>query len=199
MDKPFSQACENNKSPILDVLKEVFAQSKKVLEVGSGTGQHAVFFAPQLPHLQWHTSDLPDNHSGINHWIDECPSDNLYRPLLLDADMPKWNLEDIDGVFTANTCHIMSWQSVQNLFARVGKILQPGGRFCIYGPFNYNGQYTSESNASFDVWLKEQAPHRAIRDFESINELAEKRQMKLVDDYEMPANNRLLVFEKHSG
>ncbi|MGS2723560.1 DUF938 domain-containing protein [Porticoccus sp. GXU_MW_L64] len=196
IEKPFSQACENNKAPILAVLKKTFANSTHVLEVGSGTGQHAVFFAPQLSHLHWHTSDLPENHSGINQWIDEFPSANLQRPLLLDADMPKWALENIDAVFTANTCHIMSWESVQNLFAHVGGLLQSSGRFCIYGPFNYDAKYTSESNARFDVWLKEQAPHRAIRDFEAVEKLAADQGMSLVKDYEMPANNRLLVFEK---
>ncbi|MCV6604509.1 MAG: class I SAM-dependent methyltransferase [Porticoccaceae bacterium] len=196
MEKPFSQACENNKAPIIAVLKEAFAKATNVLEVGSGTGQHAVHFAPQLPHLQWRTSDLPENHSGINRWIDEHPSANLHRPLLLDADMPRWNIKNIDGVFTANTLHIMSWQSVQNLFAHVGGILQAGGRFCIYGPFNYNGQYTSDSNARFDIWLKEQAPHRAIRHFEEVEKLAHKQNMSLLKDYEMPANNRLLVWRK---
>ena len=197
MEKPFSQACENNKAPILAVLKEALANATNVLEVGSGTGQHAVFFAAQLPHLQWHTSDLPENHFGINQWIDEFPSDNLHRPLLLDVDMPNWAIENIDGVFTANTLHIMCWQTVQNLFSHVGKILQTGGRFCIYGPFNYAGKYTSDSNASFDIWLKEQAPHRAIRDFEAVEELASEEGMTLVKDYEMPANNRLLVWEKY--
>ena len=196
MEKPFSQACENNKAPILAILKEALANATNVLEVGSGTGQHAVFFPAQLPHLQWHTSDLPENHPGINQWIDEFPSDNLHRPLLLDADMPNWAIENIDGVFTANTLHIMPWQSVQNLFAHVGKILQAGGRFCIYGPFNYGGKYTNDSNASFDIWLKEQAPHRAIRDFEAVEKLASEQGMRLVKDYEMPANNRLLVWEK---
>ncbi|UTW44699.1 DUF938 domain-containing protein [bacterium SCSIO 12696] len=196
MEKPYSQACENNKRPVLAILKKALAHSKRVLEVGSGTGQHAVHFAPELPHLHWQTSDLPENHIGINQWIDDFPCANLQRPLLLDVDMPEWNLDAVDGVFTANTLHIMSWQSVQNLFVHVGKVLSPGGRFCIYGPFNYNGQYTSDSNASFDVWLKETASHRAIRDFEAVEKLAKEQSMSLLDDYEMPANNRLLVWEK---
>ena len=196
MEKPFSQACENNKTPILETLQQAFANSKKILEIGSGTGQHAVHIAPQLLHLQWHTSDLPENHPGINAWIDEQPSGNLHRPLHLNADMPQWPITEVDGIFTANTCHIMSWQSVENLFAGVEKILQPGGVFCIYGPFNYGGRYTSDSNANFDIWLKEQAPHRAIRDFEEIEKLAKKAGMELAEDCEMPANNRLLVWRR---
>ena len=198
-DRHFSQACENNKGPILEVLKQTFIGCGTILEIGSGTGQHAVHFASRLPHLQWHTSDLQENHFGINAWTDSEPADNLHRPLLLDADMPVWpvdRLARIDGIFTANTCHIMSWQSVENMFARVGEILQPSGMFCIYGPFNYGGNYTSSSNARFDIWLKEQAAHRAIRDIEAIAALAKKAKMELLDDFEMPANNRLLVLNK---
>ena len=196
MEKPFSQACENNKGPIFDVLQQAFSNSQKVLEIGSGTGQHAVHFAPRLSHLQWHTSDLPENHPGINAWIDDNPADNLHRPLVLDADMPQWPVEGVDGIYTANTCHIMSWSSVENMFARVGEVLLHGGVFCIYGPFNYGGNYTSDSNARFDIWLKEQAVHRAIRDFEAIEELAKTSGLSLLKDYEMPANNRLLVWGK---
>ena len=196
--KPFSQACENNKAPILAVLEKTLANSTVVLEIGSGTGQHAVHFAPRLPHLQWHTSDRAGNHAGINFWLDDEPAPNLHRPMLLDVDMPEWPAVTVDAVYTANTCHIMPWGSVESMFAGVAKLLNDGGRFCVYGPFNYNGQFTSDSNARFELWLKEQAPHQGIRDFEAVDKLANQGGMALVKDYEMPANNRLLVWEKQS-
>jgi Protein of unknown function (DUF938) len=182
--KPFSQACENNKQPILDVLRRVFSDRKQVLEVGSGTGQHAVHFAPQLPHLIWQTADLKNNHKGINEWIKDIPAENIRSPLALDADHPPWDIDQVDAVFTANTCHIMAWSSVVNMFAVLA----------IYGPFNYNGEFTSESNAHFDQWLKQQAPHQGIRNFEALNNLAKKIGLTLIEDNEMPANNRLLVW-----
>jgi len=194
--KPFSQACENNKAPILAVLEQALANSTKVLEIGSGTGQHAVYFASHLPHLQWCTSDRPENHADINSWINDKPVPNLHRPLSLDVDVSKWPVSKVDAVFTANTCHIMPWGSVKNMFAGVAKILQPGGVFCIYGPFNYQGKFSSESNARFELWLKERGAHQGIRDFEAIEKLANQGAMELLGDHKMPANNRLLVWIK---
>jgi len=194
--KPFSQACENNKQPILDILLRVFSDRKQVLEVGSGTGQHAVHFAPQLPHLIWQTADLEHNHSGINAWIDDHPAENLRTPLILDADHPPWSIDSVDAVFTANTCHIMAWSSVVNLFSGLDSVMERDSVLAIYGPFNYNGKFTSESNARFEQWLKQQAPHQGIRDFEAISKLAEKIGLSLVEDNEMPANNRLLVWQR---
>ncbi|WIO74363.1 DUF938 domain-containing protein [Porticoccaceae bacterium LTM1] len=194
--KPFSQACENNKAPILDILKTAFESSTSVLEIGSGTGQHAVHFAPALSHLQWYTSDRSENHAGINFWLNEMPADNLHRPILLDVDMPEWPELSIDGVFTANTCHIMPWHSVETMFSGVGRLLSAGGIFCLYGPFNYGGNFTSDSNASFDMSLKLEAPHMGIRDFEAIEQLAFDNGFALKADKHMPANNRLLVFGK---
>lgn len=196
--KPFSQACENNSEPILKVLQRVFAGRRRVLEVGSGTGQHAVFFAPQMPHLLWQTGDLVENHPGINSWIDDCPADNLYRPLALNADQRPWVMNGYkpDALFSANTCHIMSWPSVENLFAELGTLLEQDAVLAIYGPFNYQGHFTSESNARFDQWLKQVAPHQGIRDFEAVDRLAQKMGFILTEDNPMPANNRLLVWRK---
>lgn len=194
--KPFSQACQNNQQPILEVLLRVFADRKQLLEIGSGTGQHAVYCAPRLPHLVWQTADLKVNHPGINAWLDECPASNLRRPLSLNADNAPWPLAPVDAVFTANTCHIMAWESVVNLFVGLESLLEPKARLAIYGPFNYNGQFTSDSNVRFDQWLKQQAPHQGIRDFEAVNGLAEKAGLFLLEDNEMPANNRLLVWQK---
>jgi cyclopropane fatty-acyl-phospholipid synthase-like methyltransferase len=196
VQKPFSQACENNQQPILEVLLQVFSDRKRVLEIGSGTGQHAVYCAPRLPHLIWQTADLEANHPGINSWLDESTAENLRRPILLNADHPPWTVDTVDAVFTANTCHIMAWESVVNLFTGLDSILAPGAIVAIYGPFNYDGQFTSDSNARFDLWLKQQVPHQGIRDFEAINSLAENIGLALVEDNPMPANNRLLVWKK---
>lgn len=195
-DKPFSQACENNKDPILEVLTRAFVNATRVLEIGSGTGQHAVYFAPRLPHLVWLTSDLKENHEGILAWVEECPSPNLLAPVDLDVRAGSWQVEDIDAVFTANTAHIMHWPDVAHMFRGVADVLPSGGVFVQYGPFNYSGSYTSESNARFDASLRATDPGMGIRDFESVEELAKKGNMLLAENVAMPANNRTLVWRK---
>ena len=198
MKLPSSPSCENNKRAILEILQRVFASCQSVLEIGSGTGQHAVYFGPRLAPAIWQTSDLIENHPGINAWRAAFPADNVRPPLVLDVDAPKWPLtQPVDAVFTANTCHIMAWSSVENMFSRLGSILAPGGVLAIYGPFNYNQQYTSPSNARFDSWLKERGSHQGIRDFEAIDALASEAGMSLSEDNAMPANNRLLVWRKN--
>jgi len=199
MNKPFSQACENNKKSILAKLILAFAQSKHILEIGTGTGQHAVYFARHLPKLNWQTSDLLINHQGINQWIDEFPANNIQRPIPIDLNLP-WPscpLKTIDGIFTANTLHIVSWSLVIQFFKGIAYQLSAGGTICIYGPFNYKGQFTSDSNANFDLWLKEINVNSGIRDFEAIVALAKTVKLQLLADHEMPANNRLLVFTKN--
>ncbi len=199
MNKPFSQACENNKQPILNILTTVFSSTKHVLEIGSGTGQHAVFFGQQLPDLTWQTSDLPINHQGINLWLDEAALANVQRPIVIDLNkpwpMPNNNLP-VDGLYTANTLHIISWPLVVNFFQGIEQNLAPKASVCIYGPFNYQGKFTSESNANFDLWLKDRDINSGIRDIEAILLLATSAGLTLVDDHAMPANNRLLVFSK---
>ncbi|MEW6989831.1 DUF938 domain-containing protein [Colwelliaceae bacterium 6441] len=197
----FSQACENNKKPIFSILKNVFSQTKTVLEIGSGTGQHALYLAEKLPHLIWQTSDLAINHATINERIDGYQINNIRRPLLLDLneDWPlshKEKCDKIDGIFTANTLHIASWPMVKQFFEGVATHLEPAGILCIYGPFNYDGKFTSESNANFELWLKDRDENSGIRDFEAVMSLALLANLSLVSDNEMPANNRLLVFEK---
>jgi cyclopropane fatty-acyl-phospholipid synthase-like methyltransferase len=195
MQKPFSQACENNKSHILNILKGAFSTHSNVLEVGSGTGQHGVHFAKNLTHLTWQTSDLIENHQGINLCIDDEPSDNLKRPLALDFAKP-WPVEIVDGIFTANTLHIVSEALVESFFKGVGRHLAKDGTLCIYGPFKYDGEFTSPSNGQFELWLKNIDPNRGIRDIESIISLAKKEGLLLINDFDMPANNQLLVFKK---
>ncbi|GAB3109999.1 DUF938 domain-containing protein [Aestuariicella hydrocarbonica] len=194
--KPFSQACENNKAPILSVLSAQFTEPGKVLEIGSGTGQHAVFFARNLPFVQWQTSDLQENHAGITQWMSEYPGENLLPPIPLNVASNSWDFGEYDGVFTANTAHIMAWEEVLSMLAGVAKVLKSGGKLVIYGPFNYGGQFTSASNARFNEWLIEQAPHRAIRDFEAVCDAAAAQGLSFTEDCEMPANNRCLVFTK---
>lgn len=196
MDKPFSQACENNKYPILEVLQCVFSNRKKVLEIGSGTGQHAVFFAPHLPHLQWQPTDVESNLAGIKLWLEECPASNLLPPRCLDMGNDNWPAEDFDAVFSANTAHIMPWELTAKMIDEVGRRLPALGVFALYGPFNYNGAYTSDSNARFDTWLKSMNSRQGIRHFEDVNEVANAAGLALFDDNAMPANNRLLVWRK---
>jgi cyclopropane fatty-acyl-phospholipid synthase-like methyltransferase len=194
--KPFSEACEQNKSPILAVLQQYFTSVSNVLEIGSGTGQHAVFFAAQLPHLQWLTSEVTELHAGIHAWLDEAHLPNVSPPLELDVNQPDWPVVRVDAIFSANTVHIMDWSSVEKMFAGIGRVLQTRGVFCLYGPFNYEGNYTSDSNARFDQWLKQRDPGSGIRDFEALNILAQQHGMAFLADHVMPVNNRILVWRK---
>ncbi|WP_404302599.1 DUF938 domain-containing protein [Alicycliphilus denitrificans] len=195
-DLPFSQACENNRAPILAVLLQAFADRRQVLEIGSGTGQHGVHFAPRLPHLVWQTSDLAGNHAGIRAWQAAYPAPNLRPPLLLDLASSGWPDGPFDAVFSANTAHIVAWPLVEQLFALAGAHLPAGGVLALYGPFNYGGTYTSDSNRAFDAWLRARDPASGIRHFEDILALAASHGLALEHDHPMPANNRLLVFRR---
>lgn len=196
MPKHFSVACERNQEPILHVLREAFADCKRVLEIGSGTGQHAVFFGTQLPHLVWQTSDLSHNHPSILAWQQEVHCQNALPPIVLDVSAGEWPQGPFDAVFSANTCHILAWDEVETMFAGVAGVLRAGGVLCIYGPFNYHGTFSSASNAQFDAYLKSQAGHMGIRDFEAVDRLANDHGMTLEADHVMPANNRLLVWRR---
>ena len=200
---PFSQACQNNQQPILQVLKKYLSKTHnselnnhvQLLEIGSGTGQHAACFSSEFPWLKWQTSDLPENHIGIRNWIEYSQQSNIQQPIALDVQ-DIWNLGSYDAFYSSNTAHIMSWREVELFFEKTRVHLKAGGLFFLYGPFKYNGAFTSESNAAFDKKIKSDVSHRGIRDFESICQLAEKSQLSLIEDCEMPANNRLLVFKK---
>jgi cyclopropane fatty-acyl-phospholipid synthase-like methyltransferase len=198
LERPFSESCERNKEPILTVLRETFDHPGDVLEIGSGTGQHAVYFAAALPHLQWQTSDLPASHGGILAWLEQAQLSNLPPPLELDVTRD-WPRGPFDYVFSANTLHIMGWPEVIRFFAGVGETLKSGGRLAVYGPFNYGGRYTSESNARFDDWLKGRDSRSGIRDFEEVDALAQGAGLHLLMDRAMPANNRILVWEMRLG
>ena len=192
----FSQACENNKGPILAHLRAYFASSRSVLELGSGTGQHAVHFAEHLPHLCWQCSDLAPALPGLRDRIEAAGLSNLLAPIELDVlQQDAWPIAS-DAMFTANTLHIMPWPVAEHALWLAGTMLPAQGVLIIYGPFNYQGLYTSDSNAEFDQWLKQRAPHQGIRDFEAVNACLEKAGMSLHTDHAMPANNRLLVYVK---
>jgi len=198
IEKPFSEPCERNKEPILRVLKSAFFNTKSVLEVGSGTGQHAVHFASGMPHLAWQPSELSENLPGIMLWLEGARLPNIKEPIELDVSEHPWQAGSFDGVFTANTLHIMSKDLVEQFFLGLYSALTGGGTLCVYGPFNYRGEYTSGSNGKFDAFLRTRDPRSGIRDFEWVNSLAEARGLKLSHDHEMPANNRLLEWRKTS-
>ncbi len=195
-DKPHSPASERNRDPILAVLREHFADRRRVLEIGSGTGQHAVHFAAALPHLIWQTSDRTENLGGIRAWLDEAGLPNTPAPLELDVTQQRWPGQQYDAVYSANTLHIMSWAEVQRLFARLPEVMTAQAKLAVYGPFNYGGGYTSDSNAAFDASLKAVVPHRGIRDFEAVDALASGIGFTLLEDRAMPANNRCLVWQR---
>jgi len=195
--KPYAESSENNKAPILSVLKEIFAERMRVLEIASGTGQHAVYFGRELPHLIWQPSELAHNVAGIQAWLDEARLSNVLTPLAIDVGDASWPITEVDAIFNANTVHIISWPEVEHMFANIGRVIAPGGYVCFYGPYNYGGKFTSESNARFDAWLKSRDPNSGVRDFEAVNQVAALHGLHLLRDIAMPSNNRMLVWRMH--
>nr|WP_315476910.1 DUF938 domain-containing protein [uncultured Undibacterium sp.] len=192
----YSPACERNQDPILEQLKPRLSLARRLLEIGSGTGQHAVYFTQHLPQISWQTSDRSENHASISAWIEHSGANNVLMPIELDVALSEWPTQQFDAIFTANTCHIMSWTDVEKMFEGASQVLASAGRFFIYGPFNYDGQFSSSSNEAFDASLKLVAPHRGIRDLADIRKLAQANLLQLSEDIAMPANNRLLMFTK---
>ncbi|KYG61541.1 hypothetical protein AZI86_17695 [Bdellovibrio bacteriovorus] len=197
MDLPVSEAAERNKEPILKVLKQVIrASDRRLLEIGAGTGQHAVFFAPQFPQLEWTATETAAPLPLLNRRIQESQVPNLTPPRKLTVGEDSIPNRTYDVVFTANTFHIMSWKECKTLIKELSGALQEGGRVVIYGPFNYGGTYTSDSNAEFDEYIKEKFPGGGLRAFEDVSNAMAKHGFELVRDFEMPANNRTLVFRR---
>lgn len=194
--KPFSPSAEENKVVIFETITPFLQSRASVLEVASGTGQHAVYFAKQLPHLIWQTSDLLESHNGIKQWLDAAHLPNTRAPLALDVSQSSWPKATYDALFSANSFHIMSQQNVVDFFAHTSKVLNDNAVVMIYGPFNYRGAFTSESNAKFDVWLKSRNPLSGIKNFENCNRLATQAGFTLIDDIAMPANNRIIIWQK---
>lgn len=192
----YSEACERNKSPIAEQLQLQFANCKTVLEIGSGSGQHVLHFADIMPNITWQPSDLAPYLPGLAANV-ERSSTNVLTPQQLDENSNCWLPNTtFDGLFSANTLHIMPWSQVEAFFARSSKQLNINAKLCIYGPFNYNGQYSSPSNAQFDLWLASRQAGSAIRDIEAVAEQAKHNGFELINDIKMPANNQLLCFDK---
>ncbi len=211
-DKPFSPSCERNREPILAVLQECLAGCRRVLEIGSGTGQHAVHFAAAMPWLAWQCSDRADYLPGIRQWLDEAGLANTPVAIELDVASGAWDFLPLplagesrgegapgfDAAFTANTLHIMGWAEVEAFFAGLARVMTATATVVVYGPFNYAGSYSSDSNREFDAWLKARNPRSGIRDFEAVDALARAIGLRLLADVAMPANNRCLVWQRHA-
>jgi hypothetical protein len=218
LDKPFSPSCERNRDPILDVLREHFADRRRVLEIGSGTGQHAAHFAAAMPWLTWQCSDVADNLPGIQMWLDEAGLPNTPMPLELDVMRWPWragphppcghllppagdgndsvDAQGFDAAFSANTLHIMGWPAVEAFFRGLDSVLAADATLIVYGPFNDDGRYTSDSNRDFDAWLKARDPQSGIRDAAAVDALARAIGLRRIDDVAMPANNRCLIWQR---
>jgi len=194
--KPFSPSCEENKEVILQAIKPLLKNAQSVLEIASGTGQHAVYFAENMPHLTWHTSDLLNAHSGIERWIFEAQLPNIVCPIALDISEDRVPNSQFDAIYTANSFHIMNSQNVIDFFNKLPAVVNQSGLVIVYGPFNYHGTFTSASNARFNDWLKSNNPQSGIKDFEWCNALANDAGLTLIDDIEMPQNNRILIWQK---
>ena len=192
----YSEACERNKAPIAAQLQQQFAHCKTVLEIGSASGQHVLHFAEIMPNITWQPSDLAPYLPGLSFNLENSPANvHTPQPLIEDSDIWLQN-NSFDGLFSANTLHIMPWPQVEAFFARSGKQLKQGAKLCVYGPFNYNGEYSSPSNAEFDIWLASRQTGSGIRDIEAVTKQAKVNGFELINDIKMPANNQLLCFNK---
>ena len=196
-DKPFAPTCERNQEVILQTLQKTLRDTdKQIFEIGSGTGQHAVYLGKHLPHITWQTSDVVENHIGIKMWLEEAKLTNVMPPVEYEIGHNILKASKADVVFNANTIHIISEKLVKNLIQDLGATLEVGARVVFYGPFKYRGEFTSESNADFDLWLKGIDPLRGIRDIEAIEGLMNAESFVMIEDIKMPANNQYLIFEK---
>lgn len=189
-------ATARNRAPILDVLETEFADRRRVLEIGSGTGQHAVYFAKRLPQLAWQTSDVAANHADIAAWIDACGPGNVSPPVALDVLRDPDPAGEFDAIFSANTAHIMGTDAVEAMFALVGRLLPDTAPFCLYGPFRIDGGFTSDSNADFDRSLRARDATMGIRDLDWLDSLAAAAGLARAALYAMPANNFIAVWRK---
>ena len=195
-EKPFSEYAERNAAPILEILKREFRDRSQVLEIGSGTGQHAVTFAKELRHLYWQTSDMDENHAGISAWVAHAGIENLGAPVSLDVRTAQVDENAYDAAFSSNTAHIMSIDAVEKMFSLLGRALRDGGVFCLYGPFQRNGEFNTQSNADFDANLCQRDPAMGIRDIERLDEFAYAAGMHRQRMYAVPSNNNVAVWHR---
>jgi SAM-dependent methyltransferase len=195
--KQYSPSCERNKGPILAVLREIITTPGLVLEIGSGSGQHAVHFARGLSHVIWQPTDTADNLPSIAAWRAEANLPNLHEPQVLDLLADAWPVKRAQVLVCINTIHIISWAGVEKLFMGAGRLLVPGGILYVYGPYRYAKRPLEPSNEEFDRWLKARDPLSGVRLFEDVNRLAEQNGFVLAGDRAMPANNRSLWWKKN--
>jgi len=198
-ERPYAESAARNAQPVLEILRHEFRDCTEVLEVGSGTGQHAVHFAAELDHLQWQTSDLEENHEGIRAWIAHAELPNVRAPLSLDVTTADVPAAAYDAVYSSNTAHIMSFDAVMGMFALVGKVLHPAGVFCLYGPFQRTGKFNTASNAAFDANLRSRDPVMGIRDLDALDELGAEKGLQRIALYAVPSNNLVAVWQKAPG
>lgn len=201
LNLPFSPACERNKNVILSVISPYLSKVSHVLEIGTGSAQHAIHFAQAFPALKWQTSDQSHYLDGIHAQIQQAALSNIAAPIELDVNQPVWlpKEQQFDLVYTANTFHIMSQQDVEAFFLGLPAVISNTAYLVVYGPFKYAGKFTSESNQSFDSTLRSRDCGSAIRSFEFVDELANQQDFHLFEDYDMPANNQCLVWQKRSS
>ena len=199
VEKPFSASCERNREPILGILRDAFADRRRVFEIGSGSGQHAVFFAAALPYLGWQTSERGEYLEGVQSWLDDAALANTPPPIVFDVGQDDWPKTRFDAVFTANTLHIMAWVEVERLFARLPEIMNDDCVVAVYGPFKIKGKYTSESNAAFDCALHERGAHMGIRDLAAVDSLAAAAGLTRIALQPMPANNFCVIWKRHGS
>ena len=195
LNKPFAPAAKENRHVILEVLKQEFKNTTTVLEIGSGTGQHAAYFPQYLPHLNWQASDKQEMLAGITMWLNDAKLDNALTPIELDVNL-NWPQQHYDGAYAANIAHIMHWHEIESLFSGLNQTLTDSSVFCLYGPFNIDGNYTSESNRRFDQWLRNQDPQSCIRDKNDLDQLAMNYNFQASKEWEMPANNKILCWRR---
>ena len=195
MTEPFADATVRNRQPIVEELQKLLKHSTKVLEIGSGTGQHAIWFAPRLPWLIWLSSDLPNQLPGIKKWYKDFPSENLAPPIALNVS-ERWAITEHDAIFSANTTHIMHMNDVKNMITNGARSLPSKGLFCLYGPFIFENSWLTESNRIFHRKLQDLDRHMGLRKFGDLNELAIAGSMELIGIKPMPANNHLIVWQK---
>lgn len=199
IERPYAEATARNSEAILGAIGAEFRDLESILEIGSGTGQHAVFFCQAMHHLVWQTSDVPGNHGGIRAWLADASLSNVLEPLALDVLNAELPHERYDGVFSANTAHIMNPEAVEEMFTLVAAVLQDSGVFVLYGPFRQGGRFNTPSNADFHRSLRQRDPGMGIRHLEELDRLAQRGGMRRVRLYAMPANNNLAVWVKDGG
>jgi SAM-dependent methyltransferase len=193
-ERPYAEYAARNAAPILEILEREFSSASRVLEIGSGTGQHAVAFAAAMDHLHWQTSDLDENHAGIRAWVDDSGIENIAPPLSMDVRDAEVENDIYDAVFSSNTAHIMGIDAVEKMFSLVGAALRPGGVFCLYGPFRQGGEFNTMSNADFDANLRQRDVVMGIRDIEKLDEFALAVGLQRVRFYAVPSNNNVAVW-----